>query len=64
MAAIATTITIITITAEIPTLTKEARVSGPFFMGSSFRDGPKDQTSDALLRIGEDSGFALSRAPE
>jgi hypothetical protein len=28
---------------------------------SSFRDGPKDQTSDAQLRIGEsrDSGFAL-----
>jgi len=32
----------------------------------SFRDGPKDQTSDAQLRIGEsrDSGFALARAPE
>ena len=32
----------------------------------SFRDGPKDQTSDAQLRIGEsgDSGFALTRAPE
>jgi len=32
----------------------------------SFRDGPKDQASDAQLRIGEsrDSGFALVRAPE
>jgi hypothetical protein len=32
----------------------------------SFRDGPKDQTSDVRLHIGEsrDSGFALARAPE
>src|ERR1700689_5391390 len=32
---------------------------------SSFRDGPKDQTSDAQLRIGEsrDSGFASSMRP-
>jgi hypothetical protein len=32
----------------------------------SFRDGPKDQTSDAQLRIGEsrDSGSVLRTAPE
>jgi len=32
---------------------------------SSFRDGPKDQTSDVQLHIGEslDSGFAASRRP-
>jgi hypothetical protein len=31
----------------------------------SFRDGPKDQTSDAQLRIGEsrDSGFDASHRP-
>src|ERR1700687_1477727 len=31
----------------------------------SFRDGPKDQTSDAQLRIGEsrDSGFIAARCP-
>jgi len=31
----------------------------------SFRDGPKDQTSDAQLRIGEslDSGFTSFDAP-
>jgi hypothetical protein len=37
------------------------------FVQASFRDGPKDQTSDAQLRIGEsrDSGFArFARAPE
>jgi hypothetical protein len=32
----------------------------------SFRDGPKDQTSDVQLHIGEsrDSGFVLTHAPE
>jgi len=31
----------------------------------SFRDGPKDQTSDAQLRIGDsrDSGFDASHRP-
>jgi hypothetical protein len=45
-------------------LTAEARVELKSKM--SFRDGPKDQTSDAQLRIEEsrDSGFALMRAPE
>jgi hypothetical protein len=34
-------------------------------VGTSFRDGPKDQTSDAQLRIGEsrDSGFDAPHRP-
>jgi hypothetical protein len=34
-------------------------------LSQSFRDGPKDQTSDAQLRIGEsrDSGFDASHRP-
>ena len=37
----------------------------PFVTDSSFRDGPKDQTSDVQLHIGEsrDSGFASSTRP-
>jgi hypothetical protein len=45
-----------------------AEIEPEAVMGPSFRDGPKDQTSDAQLRIGEsrDSGFdaSLRIAPE
>jgi hypothetical protein len=47
-----------------------AQLSAPALISirppASFRDGPKDQTSDVQLDIGEsgDSGFALTRAPE
>jgi hypothetical protein len=39
--------------------------SGEAIQTPSFRDGPKDQTSDAQLRIGEfrDSGFDASHRP-
>jgi hypothetical protein len=35
------------------------------YLASSFRDGPKNQTTDAQLRIGEsrDSGFDASHRP-
>ena len=37
------------------------RFSNSLLLAPSFRDGPKDQTADAQLRIGEsrDSGFTL-----
>src|SRR5258705_6602222 len=43
----------------------DARVKPGHDGRSSFRDGPKDQTSDAQLRIGEsrDSGFDASHRP-
>jgi hypothetical protein len=42
-----------------------AAAAAPLIMVSSFRDGPKDQTSDAQLRIGEsrDSGLGSSSRP-
>src|SRR5258708_40223090 len=43
----------------------DARVKPGHDGRSSFRDGPKDQTADAQLRIGEsrDSGFDASHRP-
>jgi len=52
-------------------LETRAQIFGPFvsckaYRSVHFRDGPKDQTSDAQLRIGEsrDSGFDAAHRPE